>query len=93
MPRQANGQLHAAHLRVAGVLLAGDAHQQFGQVPAAHQRLFQIGETYTVDFCPDRSGAKMGFTNAFTFPDGKFIRVGFPENPNGELPAVIPPAR
>jgi opacity protein-like surface antigen len=51
------------------------------------RRLFQIGETYKVDFCPDRSGAKLGFTNAFWFPDGKFIKVGFPENPNGELPA------
>jgi len=50
------------------------------------RRLFQIGETYTVDICPDRSGAKLGFTNAFTFPDGKFIKVGFPENPNGEVP-------
>jgi hypothetical protein len=51
------------------------------------RRLFQIGETYKVDLCPDRSGAKLGFTNAFWFPDGKFIKVGFPENANGELPA------
>jgi hypothetical protein len=51
------------------------------------RRLFQIGETYKVDICPDRSGAKLGFTNAFTFPDGKFIKVGFPENPNGEITA------
>jgi hypothetical protein len=49
------------------------------------RRLFIIGETYKVDICPDRSGAHYGFTNAFTFPDGKFIKVGFPENPNGEV--------
>jgi len=50
------------------------------------RRLFQIGETYKVDLCPDRSGANIGFTNAFWFPDGKFVKVGFPENPNGEIP-------
>src|SRR4051812_48140649 len=29
------------------------------------RRLFQIGDTYKVDICPDRSGEKLGFTNAF----------------------------
>jgi len=53
------------------------------------RRLFQIGATYKVDLCPDRSGAPLGFTNAFWMPDGKFIKVGFPENPNGELPANL----
>jgi hypothetical protein len=50
------------------------------------RRLFKIGETYKVDINPDRSGKTLGFTNSFTFPDGKFIKVGFPENPNGEIP-------
>lgn len=53
------------------------------------RRLFKIGDVYKVDICPDRTGAPMGFTNAFWFPDGKFIKVGFPENPNGELPANV----
>jgi hypothetical protein len=50
------------------------------------RRLFKIGDTYKVDINPDRSGKTLGFTNSFTFPDGKFIKVGFPENPNGEIP-------
>src|SRR3954470_17612173 len=50
------------------------------------RRLFKIGDTYKVDLNPDRSGKPLGFTNAFWFPDGKFVKVGFPENPNGELP-------
>ena len=41
------------------------------------RRLFVIGETYKVDYNPDRSGAHFGFTNAFTFPDGKYVKVGF----------------
>jgi hypothetical protein len=41
------------------------------------RRLFVIGETYKVDYNPDRSGAHYGFTNAFTFPDGKYVKVGF----------------
>ena len=41
------------------------------------RRLFVIGETYKVDYNPDRSGARYGFTNAFTFPDGKYVKVGF----------------
>jgi hypothetical protein len=49
------------------------------------RRLFIIGETYKVDLCPDRSGALLGFTNAFWFPDGRYVKVGFPENPNGEI--------
>jgi hypothetical protein len=57
------------------------------------RRLFQIGETYKVDICPDRSGAKLGFTNAFWFPDGKFVKVGFPESPTGEIPADAPKAQ
>ncbi|MEJ1160575.1 DUF6152 family protein [Prosthecomicrobium sp. N25] len=54
------------------------------------RRLFVIGETYKVDLCPDRSGATLGFTNAFWFPDGKFVKVGFPESPTGEIPADAP---
>jgi hypothetical protein len=50
------------------------------------RRLFVVGDTYKVDINPDRSGKPLGFTNAFWFPDGKFVKVGFPENPNGELP-------
>ena len=50
------------------------------------RRLFKIGDVYKVDVNPDRSGKPLGFTNAFWFPDGKYIKVGFPENPNGELP-------
>ena len=41
------------------------------------RRLFVVGETYKVDYNPDRSGAHFGFTNAFTFPDGKYVKVGF----------------
>ena len=55
------------------------------------RRLFQIGDTYKVDICPDRSGAKLGFTNAFWFPDGKYVKVGFPNSPNGEIPADAVP--
>lgn len=51
------------------------------------RRLFQIGDVYKVDINPDRSGKNLGFTNSFTFPDGKYVKVGFPENPNGEIPA------
>ena len=50
------------------------------------RRLFVIGDTYKIDVNPDRSGKPFGFTNAFWFPDGKYIKVGFPENANGELP-------
>src|ERR1700682_169805 len=49
------------------------------------RRLFVIGETYKVDYNPDRSGAHLGFTNAFTFPDGKYVKVGFiDENGNAK---------
>jgi hypothetical protein len=50
------------------------------------RRLFVIGETYKVDLCPDRSGALLGFTNAFWFPDGRYVKVGFPDSPTGEAP-------
>src|SRR5262252_4762656 len=41
------------------------------------RRLFVIGETYKVDYNPDRSGAHYGYTNAFTFPDGEYVKIGF----------------
>ena len=50
------------------------------------RRLFVIGETYKIDINPDRSGKTLGFVNSFTFPDGKFIKVGFPEEEGGEPP-------
>lgn len=50
------------------------------------RRLFQIGETYEVDVNPDRSGKNIGFTNSFKFPDGRTIKVGFPDEPGGEPP-------
>ena len=40
-------------------------------------RLFVVGDTYKVEYNPDRSGAHYGFTNSFTFPDGKYVKVGF----------------
>ena len=56
------------------------------RIGLSDRRLFKIGDVYKVDICPDRSGKHLGFTNSFTFPDGKFVKVGFPENPNGEVP-------
>ena len=50
------------------------------------RRLFVIGESYKIDINPDRSGKSLGFVNSFTFPDGKFIKVGFPEEEGGEPP-------
>lgn len=50
------------------------------------RRLFMIGETYKIDICPDRTGKNLGFVNSFTFPDGKLIKVGFPDEPGGEPP-------
>ncbi len=41
------------------------------------RRLFVVGDTYKVEYNPDRSGAHLGFTNSFTFPDGKYVKVGF----------------
>jgi hypothetical protein len=41
------------------------------------RRLFVVGDTYKVEYNPDRSGAHYGFTNSFTFPDGKYVKVGF----------------
>jgi len=43
------------------------------------RRLFKIGDTYKVEINPDRSGRPLGFTLAFTFPDGKYVKVGFVE--------------
>jgi hypothetical protein len=51
------------------------------------RRLFKIGDEYKIDIHPDRSGKSLGFVNSFTFPDGKFIKVGFPDEPGGEPPA------
>ena len=50
------------------------------------RRLFQIGTEYKIDIHPDRSGKSLGFVNSFTFPDGKYIKVGFPEEEGGEPP-------
>jgi hypothetical protein len=50
------------------------------------RRLFKIGDSYKIDINPDRSGKNLGFVNSFTFPDGKFIKVGFPEEETGEPP-------
>jgi hypothetical protein len=36
---------------------------------------FVIGETYKVEYNPDRSGAHFGLTKSFTFPDGKYVKV------------------
>jgi len=54
------------------------------------RRLFKIGDTYKIDINPDRSGKTLGFVNSFTFPDGKFIKVGFPEEETGEPPQDRP---
>lgn len=43
------------------------------------RRLFKVGDTYEVEINPDRSGKPLGFTLAFTFPDGKYVKVGFVE--------------
>ena len=51
------------------------------------RRLFKIGDEYKIDIHPDRSGKSLGFVNSFTFPDGKYIKVGFPDEPGGEPPA------
>src|SRR5947209_8624907 len=50
------------------------------------RRLFKIGDSYKIDINPDRSGKNLGFVNSFSFPDGKFIKVGFPAEENGEPP-------
>ncbi len=60
------------------------------RIGLSDRRLFQIGETYQVELNPDRAGRNYGFTNAFLFPDGKYIKVGFVDaNGNG----VAPPAQ
>lgn len=53
------------------------------------RRLFKIGDTYKVEANPDRSGKNLGFTNSFTFPDGKYVKVGFVDAQGN---AVAPPA-
>ena len=53
------------------------------------RRLFVLGATYTVDLCPDRSGKPLGFTNSITFPDGKTVQIGFPNEPGGEPPVKL----
>jgi hypothetical protein len=50
------------------------------------RRLFKVGDSYKIDINPDRSGKNLGFVNSFTFPDGKVIKVGFPEEEGGEPP-------
>jgi Family of unknown function (DUF6152) len=50
------------------------------------RRLFTIGEQYKIDVHPERAGKSLGFVNSFTFPDGRLIKVGFPEEPGGEPP-------
>ena len=50
------------------------------------RRLFKVGDSYKIDMHPDRSGKNLGFVNSFTFPDGKFIKVGFPDEEGGEPP-------
>jgi hypothetical protein len=53
------------------------------------RRLFTIGDTYQIELNPDRSGKPLGFTNAFKFPDGRYVKVGFIDaNGNG----IDPPA-
>jgi len=37
--------------------------------------MFVVGETYKIDYNPDRSGAHIGLTKAFTFSDGKYVKV------------------
>ena len=68
------------------------------RIGLSDRRLFTVGDTYQVELNPDRSGKYLGFTNAFKFPDGRYIKVGFIDaNGNGiEPPAGVtglpPPA-
>ena len=50
------------------------------------RRLFKVGDEYKIDIHPDRAGKSLGFVNSFTFPDGRSIKVGFPEEEGGEPP-------
>lgn len=36
---------------------------------------FVIGDVFKVEYNPDRSGASLGLTKSFTFPDGKQVKV------------------
>ena len=59
------------------------------RIGLSDRRLFTIGDTYQVELNPDRSGKPLGFTNAFKFPDGRYVKVGFIDaNGNG----IAPPA-
>jgi hypothetical protein len=59
------------------------------RIGLSDRRLFVVGDTYQVELNPDRSGKYLGFTNAFKFPDGRYIKVGFIDaNGNG----IEPPA-
>jgi hypothetical protein len=59
------------------------------RIGLSDRRLFVVGDTYQVELNPDRSGKYLGFTNAFKFPDGRYIKVGFIDaNGNG----IDPPA-
>jgi len=59
------------------------------RIGLSDRRLFTVGDTYQVELNPDRSGKYLGFTNAFKFPDGRYIKVGFIDaNGNG----IEPPA-
>ena len=66
------------------------------RIGLSDRRLFKVGDIYQVELNPDRSGQHLGFTAAFKFPDGKYIRVGYIDaNGNGiDPPAdlVLPPA-
>jgi hypothetical protein len=59
------------------------------RIGLSDRRLFTIGDVYEVEINPDRSGKPYGFTNAFKFPDGRYVKVGFIDaNGNG----IEPPA-
>jgi hypothetical protein len=57
------------------------------RIGLSDRRLFNVGDTYQVELNPDRSGKPLGFTNAFKFPDGRYVKVGFIDaNGNGIAP-------
>ncbi len=59
------------------------------RIGLSDRRLFNYGDVYEVELNPDRSGKPLGFTNAFKFPDGRYVKVGFIDaNGNG----IEPPA-
>ena len=47
------------------------------RIGLSDRRLFNYGDVYEVELNPDRSGKFLGFTNAFKFPDGRYVKVGF----------------